>query len=64
MRHANCKQRSGPFSWRTLAIILGGGFVAQLVVFGMTVDVLSARLSEIESIAAMQGGWVWFDLSE
>ena len=64
MRHANCKQRAGLFSWRTLAIIMVGGFAAQLITFALTVDTLTDRLDEIRSIAEMQGGWVYFDLSE
>ncbi len=64
MRHANCKQRAGFFSWRTLAIILAGGFIAQQIIFAITVDVLTDRLDEIRSIAEQQAGWVWFDLRD
>ena len=41
-----------------------GGFIAQQIIFALATDTLTNRLEEIRSIAELQGGWVFFDLSE
>lgn len=52
------------FNFRNAVIVLLGLVIAQHIVYGMTINVLTDRIDEIRSIAEMQNGWVFFDLSK